>query len=66
MEFVRRIYEDGKVTIPKELRELQGIQAGDYVKLSIVAVIPATRQVTQGHPEPHGIPEPEKRKGAGP
>ena len=41
MEFVRRIYEDGKVTIPKELRELHGIKTGYYVKLSLVEVIPS-------------------------
>lgn len=40
MEFVRRMYEDGKVTIPKELRDLHGIESGAYVKLSIVEVIP--------------------------
>lgn len=39
MEFVRRIYENGKVTIPKEIRELEGIRPGDYVQFSVVRVI---------------------------
>ncbi len=39
MEFVRRVYENAKVTIPKELRELHGIENGDYVKLQIMDVI---------------------------
>lgn len=50
MEFVRRIYEDGKVTIPKELRELRGIKCGDYVKLSIVDVIPPTEVPSEKPP----------------
>jgi hypothetical protein len=41
VEFIRRVYENAKVTIPKELRELHGIQTGDFVKLRIVEVIPA-------------------------
>lgn len=38
MEFIRRIYENGKVTIPKEIRELHGIRQGDYVRLEVVEV----------------------------
>lgn len=41
MEFIRRIYENGKLTIPKEVRDLAGIQPGDYVKLVVVSVIPS-------------------------
>ena len=39
MEFVRRIYEGGKITIPKEVRELSDIGEGDYVRVKIVDVI---------------------------
>ena len=40
-EFVRRVYEKGKITIPKELRGLMGIEEGDYVRLKIVEVVSA-------------------------
>jgi AbrB family looped-hinge helix DNA binding protein len=38
---VRRVYEKGKITIPKELRGLMGIEEGDYVRLKIMEVVPA-------------------------
>lgn len=38
-EFIRKVYERGKVTIPKELRDLYGVQDGDLVKLRIVKVV---------------------------
>ena len=41
MEFVRRVYENSKVTIPKEIRQLHGIREGDFVKLAVVEVIRA-------------------------
>lgn len=47
-EFVRRVYENAKVTIPKELRELHGIRTGDFVKLRIVEVIPASELKEKG------------------
>lgn len=43
LDFVRRVYENSKVTIPKEIRELHGIQEGDFVKFAIVEVIRAPR-----------------------
>lgn len=43
MDFVRRVYENSKVTIPKEIRELHGIREGDFVKLQVVEVIRAPR-----------------------
>lgn len=43
MEFVRRVYENSKVTIPKEIRELHGIREGDFVKLAVIEVIRAPR-----------------------
>ena len=38
-EFVRKVYERGKITIPKELRNLYGVQDGDMVKMKIVRVV---------------------------
>lgn len=43
LDFVRRVYENSKVTIPKEIRELHGIREGDFVKLHVVEVIRAPR-----------------------
>lgn len=43
MEFTRRIYEGGKLTIPKELRELKDIREGDYVRIAILEVHRAPR-----------------------
>lgn len=40
-EFIRKVYERGKVTIPKELRDLYGVRDGDLVKLRIVKVVQA-------------------------
>ena len=40
LEFTRRISENGKLTVPKEIRELQDIQEGDYVRIRILEVIP--------------------------
>lgn len=37
--FVARVLQDGKVTIPKRLRELLGVKDGDYVRLDLVEVI---------------------------
>jgi bifunctional DNA-binding transcriptional regulator/antitoxin component of YhaV-PrlF toxin-antitoxin module len=30
-EFVARVFAGGKVTVPKRLRELLGVEDGDYV-----------------------------------
>jgi AbrB family looped-hinge helix DNA binding protein len=37
--FVAGVLQDGKVTIPKRLRELLGVVEGDYVRLDLVEVI---------------------------
>jgi len=37
--FVARVVAGGKVTIPRRLRDLSGIEDGDYVRLSLVEVI---------------------------
>ena len=34
-----RVFQSGKVTIPKRVRELLGVEDGDYVRLGVVEVI---------------------------
>ena len=34
-----RVFQGGKVTVPKRLRELVGVEDGDYVRLALVEVI---------------------------
>lgn len=46
-EFIRKVYERGKITIPKELRDLYGVHDGDLVKLRIVKVIQAMEEGRQ-------------------
>ena len=38
-EFVARVFKDGKVTIPKRLRELFRVEDGCYVRLALVEVL---------------------------
>jgi bifunctional DNA-binding transcriptional regulator/antitoxin component of YhaV-PrlF toxin-antitoxin module len=38
-EFVARVFQGGKVTVPKRLRELLGVEDGDYVRLGVVEVM---------------------------
>jgi bifunctional DNA-binding transcriptional regulator/antitoxin component of YhaV-PrlF toxin-antitoxin module len=38
-EFVARVFRDGKVTIPKRLRELFRVEDGCYVRLALVEVL---------------------------
>ena len=38
-QFIARVFQGGKVTIPKRLRELLGIKDGDYVRLSVVGIV---------------------------
>jgi len=37
--FVARVFQGGKVTIPKRLRELLEVEDGDYVRLGVVEVV---------------------------
>lgn len=46
-EFIRKVYERGKITIPKELRDFYGVHDGDLVKLRIVKVIQAMEEGRQ-------------------
>jgi bifunctional DNA-binding transcriptional regulator/antitoxin component of YhaV-PrlF toxin-antitoxin module len=38
-EFVARVFKDGKITVPKHLRDLCGVADGDYVRLGLVEVL---------------------------
>jgi hypothetical protein len=38
-EFVARVFKDGKVTVPKHVRDLWGVVDGDYVRLVLVEVL---------------------------
>jgi len=38
-EFVGRVFTGGKVTVPRRLRELFGVEDGCYVRLVLVEVI---------------------------
>jgi bifunctional DNA-binding transcriptional regulator/antitoxin component of YhaV-PrlF toxin-antitoxin module len=38
-EFVARVFKDGKITVPKRLRDLCGVADGDYVRLAVVEVL---------------------------
>jgi AbrB family looped-hinge helix DNA binding protein len=37
--FVAKVLQGGKVTVPKRVRELLGVEEGDYVRLVLVEVI---------------------------
>ena len=37
--FVAKVLQGGKVTIPKRLRELLGVEEGDFVRFGVVEVI---------------------------
>ena len=43
-EFVARVFQGGKVTIPKRARELLDVEDGDYVRLSLIEVIKRKRE----------------------
>ena len=42
-EFIARVFQGGKVTIPKRLREVLGVEDGDYVRLALVGVVKRSR-----------------------
>ena len=41
-KFVVRVFKGGKITVPKRLRELFGVEDGDYVRLALVEVMKKT------------------------
>jgi len=42
--FVARVIADGKVTVPRRVRELLRIEKGDYVRVTITEVIRKKQQ----------------------
>jgi bifunctional DNA-binding transcriptional regulator/antitoxin component of YhaV-PrlF toxin-antitoxin module len=44
-QFVCRVFQGGKVTIPKRLRELLEIGDGDYVRLGVMEVVKPKAEV---------------------
>jgi bifunctional DNA-binding transcriptional regulator/antitoxin component of YhaV-PrlF toxin-antitoxin module len=38
-KFVARVFKDGKITIPKHLRDLHCVADGDYVRSVLVEVL---------------------------
>ena len=42
--FVARVISDGKVTVPRRVREVLRIEKGDYVRVTITEVIREKRQ----------------------
>ena len=42
-----RVFQDGKVTIPKRVRELLDVGDGDYVRLSLVDVVKRKREESE-------------------
>jgi bifunctional DNA-binding transcriptional regulator/antitoxin component of YhaV-PrlF toxin-antitoxin module len=38
-EFVARVFKDGKITIPKHLRDLHCVTDGDYVRSALIEVL---------------------------
>ena len=45
-EFIARVFQGGKVTIPKRLREILGVEDGDYVRLALVEVVKSSRSLS--------------------
>ena len=41
-EFVVRVFKGGKITIPKRLGELFGVEDGDYVRFALVEIMKKT------------------------
>ena len=37
--FISRVIGDGRITIPKKLREKQGISEGDFVEVQVIRKI---------------------------
>jgi len=60
MEFVRRVYEHGKLTIPKEIREVHDIQEGDFVRLAVVEVVRSGKPLPATAPRVPAAPPQEE------
>jgi AbrB family looped-hinge helix DNA binding protein len=42
--FISRVIADGRVTIPKELREKEGICEGDFVEVQLIRKINMSKE----------------------
>ena len=40
-EFIRELFSKGKITIPREIRDLYGIHDGDFVQVKILGIVRA-------------------------
>ncbi len=48
-KFVARVFAGGKITVPLRLRQLLGVEDGDYVRLAVLEVVKhADRQSVEG------------------
>jgi AbrB family looped-hinge helix DNA binding protein len=43
--FISKVIADGRLTIPKELREKKGIEEGDFVEVQLIRKIGPTNTV---------------------
>jgi AbrB family looped-hinge helix DNA binding protein len=50
--FVRRVYERGKITVPKEFRDLLDVEDGDLVEFEIVGVVKKAGAAAPAAPSP--------------
>lgn len=63
MRILRKIGDKGQMTIPKEVRDLLGIEQGDVVQLEVVAVYtPENGNVSTGE---NGLRTPEPKASNG-
>jgi len=42
--FISKVIADGRVTIPKKLREKQGIEEGDFLELEVIRKINSSKE----------------------
>lgn len=43
-----KVIKDGRITIPSDIRELEGIREGDYLKITIEKIEKQTKNVNHG------------------
>lgn len=45
--FISRVIGDGRITIPKKLREKQGINEGDFVEVQVIRKIDTANKMEE-------------------